>query len=102
MVERLELLEGLASLHAAREGAEMAVQTDEFTDLPLRAQLAGLEDQYARKVAEERAAPARAAEERMSNFKRELEARTEADLEARVRRVREFEVSQVRLEESAR
>ena len=50
----------------------------------------------------ERAAPFKSLEQRMLKYKQECEARMQADLETEVRRIREFELSRMRIEEAAR
>jgi hypothetical protein len=48
----------------------------------------------------ERAMPFKALEERMLKYKRECDAKYQADLEKEVQRLRDFEVSKIRMEEA--
>lgn len=57
---------------------------------------------YLEKIDMERAAPYKSLEERMLKFKQECEARYKNDLASEVRRLKEFEVSRIRMEEAAR
>ena len=50
----------------------------------------------------ERAAPFKSLEQRMLKYKQECEARFAGDLEREVRRLKEFEVSRIRIEEAAK
>jgi len=50
----------------------------------------------------ERAAPFKSLEERMLKYKQECEARYKNDLTSEIRRLKEFEVSRIRIEEAAR
>ena len=64
--------------------------------------LAQIDEQHERAVATERLAPLRDAEERMASFQKECESRMRAEMLEHVRRVREHEVTQARLEEASK
>lgn len=70
----------------------------------LGSQLHQLEDIYLRRIEAERSSqqPLRSMEDRIAAFRRECEERMKAEVELQVQRVREVEVSAVRLEEAAR
>ena len=50
----------------------------------------------------ERAAPFKSLEQRMIKYKQECEARYAADLQTEIRRLKEFEVSRIRIEEAGK
>ena len=50
----------------------------------------------------ERAAPFKSLEQRMLKYKQECEARFQNDLQSEIRRLKEFEVSRIRIEEAAK
>lgn len=50
----------------------------------------------------ERAAPYKSLEQRMLKYKQECEARFQNDLQTEIRRLKEFEVSRIRIEEAAK
>ena len=57
---------------------------------------------YLEKKDIERAAPYKSMEQRMLNYKKELEARYQNDLQTQIRRMKEFELSRIRIEEADR
>jgi ribonuclease BN (tRNA processing enzyme) len=52
------------------------------------------------RVQAERAMPFKALEERMSKYKREMDAKYEDDLKREIQRLKDFEVSKIRMEEA--
>ena len=50
----------------------------------------------------DRAAPFKSLEQRMMKYKQECEARYATDLQTEIRRLKEFEVSRIRIEEAGR
>ena len=99
----LKLLQGVADMGGVNTRREMQTQTDDFdnnTSLALRMQQ--IDEMHERAVETERLAPLRDAEERMSAFQKECEARLRAEMDEQVRRVRDYEVGQARLEEAAK
>ena len=50
----------------------------------------------------ERAAPFKSLEQRMLKYKQECDARYQNDLQAEIRRLKEFEVSRIRMDEAAK
>jgi hypothetical protein len=52
------------------------------------------------RVQVERAMPFKALEERMMKYKRECDAKYKTDLDREVQRLRDFEVSKIRMEEA--
>ena len=50
----------------------------------------------------ERAAPFKSLEQRMLKYKQECEARFQNDLQSEIKRLKEFEVSRIRIEEAAK
>lgn len=99
----LKLLQGVADMGGVNTRREMQTQTDDFdnnTSLALRMQQ--IDEMHERAVETERLAPLRDAEERMSAFQKECEARLRAEMDEQVRRVRDHEVGQARLEEAAK
>ena len=99
----LKLLQGVADMGGVNTRREMQTQTDDFdnnTSLALRMQQ--IDEMHERAVETERLAPLRDAEERMSAFQKECEARLRVEMDEQVRRVRDYEVGQARLEEAAK
>ena len=99
----VSLLQGVADMGGAGARREIQTQTDDDggnSSLSLR--LAQIDEMHERAVETERAAPLRDAEARMAAFQKECESRLRAEMEEQVRRVRDHEVGQARLEEAAK
>ena len=99
----LSLLQGVADMGGSGARREMQTQTDDDggnSSLSLR--LAQIDEMHERAVETERLAPLRDAEQRMAAFQKECETRLRAEMEESVRRVRDHEVGQARLEEAAK
>ncbi len=99
----VQVLKGLADMGGENARREMQTQTDDLgqgSSLALRMQQ--IDEMHERAVEMERLAPLRDAEERMAAFQKECEGRLREEMEEHVRRVREHEVGQARLEESAK
>ena len=100
----LNILQAIAEVGASSARRETPTQTDDISggasSLALR--LAQIDEQHERAVATERLAPLRDAEERMASFQKECESRMRAEMLEHVRRVREHEVTQARLEEASK
>ena len=100
----LNILQAIAEIGASSARRETPTQTDDISggasSLALR--LAQIDEQHERAVATERLAPLRDAEERMASFQKECESRMRAEMLEHVRRVREHEVTQARLEEASK
>ena len=54
------------------------------------------------RVSAERAAPFKSLEERMMKYKRECDDKYRADLEKEIARLKEFELSKIRMEEASK
>ena len=99
----VSLLQGVADMGGAGARREIQTQTDDDggnSSLSLR--LAQIDEMHERAVETERAAPRLDAEARMASFQKECESRLRAEMEEQVRRVRDHEVGQARLEEAAK
>ena len=70
--------------------------------MTLEQKLARIDHTYVDKVDIERAAPFKTMEQRMMKYKQECELRYKTDLTNEVRRLKEFEVSRIRMEEASR
>ena len=79
-------------------------QTEDFNSdmLTLDEKLRRIDHNHLEKVGIERAAPFKSLEQRMLKYKQECEARFANDLQTEVRRLKEFEVSRIRIEEASR
>ena len=99
----LGILQSLADAGGSGARREITTQTEDHggnSSLALR--LAQIDEMHERAVESERVAPLRDAEERMASFQRECEDRMRHEMEEQVRRVRDHEVGQARLEEAAK
>ena len=99
----VSLLQGVADMGGAGARREIQTQTDDDggnSSLSLR--LAQIDEMHERAVETERAAPRLDAEARMASFQKECESRLRTEMEEQVRRVRDHEVGQARLEEGAK
>ena len=91
------------SLHGEKDRAEDSAQTEESADgLSLDQKLKQIDNEYMNSRMSERLLPFRELEERMVKYKREVDARMRADLAAEIARIREIEMSSVRLEEASK
>ena len=79
-------------------------QTEDFNSdmLTLDEKLRRIDHSFMEQKDVERAAPFKSLEQRMLKYKQECEARFQNDLEKEVRRLKEFEVSRIRIEEAGR
>jgi len=99
----LSLLQGVADMGGGGTRREITTQTDDDTGngvLSLR--LAQIDEMHERAVETERLAPLRDAEARMASFQKECETRLRLEMEEQVRRVRDHEIGQARLEEASK
>jgi oral-facial-digital syndrome 1 protein len=95
----LGILQALADMGSVGARREIQTQTDDYGDnSSLALRLQQIDDMHERAVETERLAPLRGAEERMAVFQRECESRLRGEMDEQVRRVREHEVGQARLE----
>ena len=70
--------------------------------LSIDQKLSRIDHNYLDKVDVERAAPFKTMEQRMLKYKQECELRYKTDLANEIRRLKEFEVSRIRMEEASR
>ncbi len=83
--------------------AEDAVQTEESAEgLTLDQKLKQIDAEYMSSRVSERLQPFKELEERMVKYKREVDAKMREDLAAEIARIREIEMSSVRLEEASK
>eukprot|EP00873_Tetraselmis_striata_P011607 jgi/Tetstr1/431871/TSEL_021361.t1 len=97
----LELLESIKEVNDCVLN-EASTQTYEEGSFRLGTQLQMLEDRFSAMSQEEAARPFRTLEERMNAYRREVDEKAKQDVAHQVERVRELEVSAVRLEEAAK
>ena len=79
-------------------------QTEDFNSdmLSLDEKLRRIDYNYMEKKDMEKAAPFKSLEQRMLKYKQECDARYQQDLQTEIRRLKEFEVSRIRMEEAAK
>ena len=79
-------------------------QTEDFNSemLTLDEKLRRIDTNFLEAKDMERAAPYKSLEQRMLKYKQECEARYANDLQTEIRRLKEFEVSRIRIEEAGR
>jgi len=97
----LQLVESIKEVND-RTTMDSGTQTYEGGAFRLGTALQLLEDQYAAQSKENASRPYRTMEERMSAYRREVDDRSKREVAQQVERVRELELSQVRLEEAAK
>ena len=102
LLDIVERIKGQKSLSPNQ--ASCYTQTEECgsESLSLDQKLKRVDYNFLEKMDMERAAPFKSLEERMLKFKQECEARYKNDLASEIRRLKEFEVSRIRIEEAAR
>ncbi|KAK9829063.1 hypothetical protein WJX72_003703 [[Myrmecia] bisecta] len=99
----LSLLEAVAELSSRRTAHESATQTSEGPGAArLGLQLTQLEDAYLTRADSERQKPFDTLEARMARYRQECDQRVKEEVAMQVERVRELELSAVRLEEADR
>ena len=96
------LFESLAEEQRRVAGCEATTQTWTMGEATLSSQLSTIDDRYKAKAIRESRAPYELLEERMQEYRKECDARVEAEVDLRTRRVREVELVAVRGEEAAR
>lgn len=99
----LDLVKVLVSQKSLRPNrVSSACQTEDQTldELPLEQKLRRISATYKDQQEAERLMPFKTLEERMVKYKREMEAKFANDLESEVRRLKEFEMSKIRIEEA--
>ena len=100
----IDKIKAQGSLNPHQASSYCQTLTEEVGDesLSLEQKLRRLDLNYLEKADAERAAPFKSLESRMLKYKQECEQRYKTDLDNEVRRLKEFEVSRIRLEEAAR
>ena len=99
----LSILQALADMGSTGARREMQTQTDDYgANSSLALRLQQIDELHERAVETERAAPLKNVEERMAAFQKECETRLRHEMQEQVRRVRDYEVGQARLEEGAK
>lgn len=101
----LDIVEGVKANGSVRPNLTSSYcQTEDVGGggLSLEQKLRNIDHGLMDRVSAERAAPFKSLEERMLKYKRECDAQYKADLEKEIMRLKEFELSKIRMEEAAK
>jgi oral-facial-digital syndrome 1 protein len=102
LLDLVEVIKANRSLRSNKVSS--SVQTEEAGEsaMSLEQKLKRIDSNLKDAADSERVAPFKTLEERMIKYKRELETKYQNDLEGEVRRLKEFELSKIRIEEAQR